>query len=702
VARAQPLTQSRRVTWPSFWRLRSRGFLAVLLETVFVALLLRGAAVLLTRMNVPQPWAELLALLSEHTLWLLPALRLARFSERADWPRWTEVWRVLRVPLIGALCGLAFGVIGAWLTAFLPPTRNFFSFQALIVPDSLRPNVALLTLTTALRFSFVYAVRAVWLEGQRSLRWRLTALALFGGVFAASIVAILPGLVALVRDPSRNLTGEALGDAASLSKLFQGALGLGYDDAQLRRLFDYLESAPHTRQAIIEGDDLEIRANPNPLSNRVALLLTPDGQVIASSDVARYANGIPLNLISEPWAGLLAVAATGRCRAIIVTNEVLAACPVQAAPAQPLGGIASGRARNLLVAGIIRPIQSAVPFTDFAAQITHDFTSALDTLSQGFLPFFLGLGFLGYVAALRLTRPLDQLLEGVQAITAGQFQTRVPLENDDEVTRLSAGFNAMARQLQQNVQELQQEKINVEDLLDSNRTLTANASHELRTPLAVMRAHLESAELRGEALNPAETELLRREVHRLERLVEDLFALSRAELQRLEMVAGRVSLPALVTDLVRALEPLATTGSVTLLNSVSAGLIPVSADPERLEQVLRNLVTNAIRYTPEGGIVRLSARARGDVVSVSVQDTGIGIDTEDLSRIFEPFYRTDPARTRSSGGSGLGLALVRELLERMGGRIRAESITGRGSTFTLELPVWREGVKAEKIPVTSQ
>ena len=248
----------------------------------------------------------------------------------------------------------------------------------------------------------------------------------------------------------------------------------------------------------------------------------------------------------------------------------------------------------------------------------------------------------------------------------------------------------MARQLERNVDELQREKANVEDLLDSNRTLTANASHELRTPLAVMRAHLESAELRGEALSIQETELLHREVWRLERLVEDLFALSRAELQRLELVAVRVPLPDLTADLCRALDPLARAGSVTLLNEVSKGLIAVKADPERLEQVLRNIVTNAIRYTPEGGIVRLSARARGDIVTLAVQDTGIGIDTEDLARIFEPFYRADPARTRSSGGSGLGLALVRELVERMGGRVRAESVAGRGSTFTLELPVWRE------------
>lgn len=671
------------------WRLRSKGFAATLLETLLVALALLGAAVLLTRSDVPQPLPELLALLAEQALWLLPALRLKRFSLNFEAPQWlTFSLRVARVPLLGAICGALYGLFGVWLAMALPPERSFYSFQALIAPDPLRANLALLIFTTALRLSFSYAIRAVWLEGRRALRWRLTALALFGGVFAASIVAVLPGLIALSRDPGGNLTGEALGDAAGLSRLFRSALSLGYDDPQLRRLFDYLERTPRSNEAILEGDDLGSRAS---VRNRVALLLTPDGLVLASSDEKRYAVSTVMSATTDPWQGLLSIASSGRCRALVVNGEVLAACPIQALPASAVLADRPSGLRTLLIAGIVRPVQVATPFADFAAQVTHDFTSAFDTLSQGFLPFFLGLGFLGYAAALRLTRPLETLLTGVRSLEAGEYQTRVAaFEFEDEVTRLGAGFNAMAQQLEASVQALQFEKLNASDLLQSNRTLTANASHELRTPLAVMRAHLESAELRNQPLTPLETDLLRREVTRLERLVEDLFALSRAELKRLEIAQQRVSLPLLVSDLTHALEPLARTGNVTLLNSVSSGLKSVAADEERLQQVLRNLVTNAIRYTPEGGIVRLSARARGDVVSLSVQDTGIGIESDDLKRIFEPFYRTDPARTRSSGGSGLGLALVRELLERMGGRVSAESTVGRGSTFTLELPAWRE------------
>jgi signal transduction histidine kinase len=669
-----------RRTWLS---LRSRGFAVTLAETLVVALALRGAAVLLTRAGAVQPWPELLALLSEHALWLLPALRLRRFEGAFGLSKPLEIaLRTVRVPLMGGLAGALFGVFGVWLAMALPPTRSFYAFQALIVPDPLNANVGLLALTTALRFSFVYAIRAVWLEGKRALRWRLTSLALFGGVIAAGIVAVLPGLVALVRNPSANLTGEALNDAANLSKLFQSALNLAYDDVQLLRLFDYLERTPRSQAAILESDTP--REQP---SGRVALLIAPNGQVVASNDKVRYAQNAMLAVAGSPWGELLEVASSGRCRAVVAATEVYAACPVVAsspnAPRSPMS-------RPLLLAGIVRPVQSVTPFSDFAAQVTHDFTIALDTLSQGFLPFFLGLGFLGYAAALRLTKPLERLLSGVRALEAGRFDTRVALENDDEVTRLGTGFNAMAQQLERSVQQLRLEQKHTSDLLDSNRTLTANASHELRTPIAVMRAHLESAEMRNAALTVQETELLHGEVLRLERLVEDLFTLSRAELQRLELKRERVSLFEVTSDLTRALHPLARVGSVTLLNEVSPGLRAVAADHARLEQVLRNLVTNAIRYTPEGGIVRLSARARGDTVALSVQDTGIGIEPEDLTKIFEPFYRADPARTRSSGGSGLGLTLVRELMERMNGRITAESTPGRGSTFTLELGAWRE------------
>jgi two-component system sensor histidine kinase BaeS len=229
--------------------------------------------------------------------------------------------------------------------------------------------------------------------------------------------------------------------------------------------------------------------------------------------------------------------------------------------------------------------------------------------------------------------------------------------------------------------------VRAESALRANRVLTASASHELRTPLAVMRAHLESAELRDAPLGPEETRVLGAEVLRLERLVDDLFALSRAQLGRLEIRKEPVDLDEVTAALARAVQPLADANQVTLLRNARRGLPPALADRARLQQAALNLLQNALRYTPEGGLVMLEAGLAEDGgVYLSVADTGIGLSAEDLQHAFEPFYRADKARARETGGSGLGLALVRQLVEAMGGTVSAESEPSRGSRFTIALP----------------
>ncbi len=646
-----------------YWAAYSRSFWVALAETLLLSLLLRGVAVLLTRAGVIAPWAELWALLSEHALWFWAVLRLSKLDEA--W--WWRVWRVLS---FGVLLSLGFGIANVVFATFLPPTRTFFALQAIIAPEPARVSFETILWITLLRFSFVYAIREVWLEGRRILRWRLTALALFGGVFAATVVAILPGFLTLLRDPSARLTSEALSSATDLAKAFQGALSSGYDEKQLKRLFTFLEGGFDSRRlALIEGTE------PIGDAQRVALLIDATGKVLDSNRFERFSSGDMLNTPElEPWQEILSTAANGRCRAVIVANEVIAGCPaISQDPSVPN-----------VVLGVIQSVQNSSAPGDIAAQIGSDFSNALDTLSQSFLPFFLGLGFLGYAVSLRLTRPLDTLLQGVQALEAGRLSTRVQSEGDDEVARLSQTFNAMATRLEGTVGALRLEKQNVESILEAKRGLTANASHELRTPIAILRARLESADLRGETVQP---HVLLNEVQRLEHLVEDLFALARADLEQLALNMTVVSLPDVTKQLLESLTPLAKDSSVVLLNDVPARILPLRADRERLEQVLRNLVMNAIRYTPEGGVVRVAARARVDFIEITIEDTGMGIEPEDLARIFEPFYRADPARARATGGAGLGLAIVRELMQRMNGQVRASSTIGRGSTFILELPV---------------
>ncbi|MFN3266821.1 MAG: sensor histidine kinase [Deinococcales bacterium] len=645
-----------------FWAAYSRPFWQTLLEALLVALSLRGVAVVLTRAGVDTPWAELFALLSEHALWFWSTLRLSRLEQGAWW------WRVSRVVVFGGLLGLGFATANLVFTSLIAPARTFLALPAVLIPEPARVPFEAFMLSTSLRFLFVFAVREVWLEGKRNLRWRLTALALFGGVFAASVVSILPGILTLLRDPSARLTSDAINDAADLAKAFQGALSNGYNENQLKRLFRFLEgSFDSSRSMLLEGTET---SND---TNRIAILIDSTGTVLDSNRIDRFSVGDQFSTPElESWQDILQITKSGRCQAKVLNLEVLAACPALSQdPSVPN-----------VVLGVVRSTQVSSTPRDVAAQIGSDLSNALDTMSQSFLPFFLGLGFLGYAVSLRLTRPLELLLSGVQALEEGKFAVRVEADGEDEVARLAQTFNQMASRLEGNMLALRQEKQNVETVLAAKRTLTANASHELRTPIAVMRARLESAELRGEALTP---QIILSEVQRLEHLVEDLFALSRADLEQLDVQMQPVFLGELAKHLFSSLNPLAKESNLTFLNDVPERIIPVLADPARLEQVLRNLVMNAVRYTPEGGIVRLAARARVDFVEITVEDTGIGMNQEDLDHIFEPFYRSDPARARATGGAGLGLAVVRELMQRMGGTVRASSIAGQGSVFTLEL-----------------
>ena len=660
----------------------SAPFPRALLEVLVVALALQALALVWTQRFVPSPWPELLAFIGEHALWFLGALRLRPSHGHV-------IWRVARVPLFGALAGLGFAVLGGELARLIPPERPFFEFQALSAPDPqqfLGTGLNALVLTATLRFVFAYSYRAVWLEGRRSLRWRLTALALGGGVLASALVAVLPGLVSLVRAPSRTLTGQALREARDLALTFTPTLQLGLDDDAVRQLMQSLRRGVNRpRPRVIEPDpDMDVLPIGGP--GRTALILSPYAQVIASSRPSRFEPGPLPEAFTTLWADVLGANAAGRCRAMVIGSEVLAGCPAFANdPDLP------GLSRRWVIAAVLRPASpSSALLSDVVSQLAHDLTLVLDTLSQSFLPIFAALGFLGYLTARRLTGPLENLLVGSQSLEAGRWSVRVPVEGEDEVARLGAGWNAMADRLETNIEALGREKTNVESLLRANRRLTASASHELRTPLTVMRAHLESAELRGEAVQGDVQRVLQAEVARLERLVEDLFTLSRADLGQLDVRLEPVEPGELLNSLAHSLQPVAEAGRITLLEAIPDGLPRVRADRQRLTQAIVNLIQNALKYTPEGGLVRLEAETVGDRVRLSVLDTGIGIDQADLDRIFEPFYRTDASRARTTGGAGLGLSLARELVEAMGGTLHAESEPGRGSRFSLELPTWTQ------------
>ena len=225
----------------------------------------------------------------------------------------------------------------------------------------------------------------------------------------------------------------------------------------------------------------------------------------------------------------------------------------------------------------------------------------------------------------------------------------------------------------------------------SRRELVVNASHELRTPVASLRGHLDSLDNpdRKPRLDPQAREYVKvmaSEVRRLSALVDDVLSLARADAGELRLELRPLHAEEVARQVCETLAPLARRErSLELVETSEAGLPLVNGDPDRLAQVLANLVRNAINYTPDGGIISVTTARAGDDVALTVSDTGIGMSPEDLEQVFDRFYRGDESRSRETGGSGLGLAIVRDLIDAMGGSISVESKPGSGSSFRILL-----------------
>ena len=293
---------------------------------------------------------------------------------------------------------------------------------------------------------------------------------------------------------------------------------------------------------------------------------------------------------------------------------------------------------------------------------------------------------IGLRRARAIAKPVTNLAAATTEIAAGNLDVRTEVAGDDEIADLGRSFNRMADRLQESIETEAEARERAEKLLAANRELVANVSHELRTPVALVRSHLEALES-----DPSNFEdyvrITLRETDRLERLVNDLFQLSRLENKILKLERAPFEAGAAVREAYESLaEPARRTAGITMMSEVGEGDLRCLGDRARLIQVLQNLIRNAIRFTPEGGIILVGAHLDGDRVAFTVRDTGIGISPEDLGRVFERFYRSDSSRNRKSGGAGLGLAIAKELIEQMGGTIEVESEINEGSVFTICLP----------------
>lgn len=274
----------------------------------------------------------------------------------------------------------------------------------------------------------------------------------------------------------------------------------------------------------------------------------------------------------------------------------------------------------------------------------------------------------------RVQRSISSVADAARQIAAGQFGARVPDPGlGGEFTTLAATYNQLADRL--------------EATEETRRRMLSDLAHEMRTPLATVDAHLEAVEDGVRELDSDTLRVIRVSTRRLRRLAEDMTAISRAEEGNLDVTLRTVDAAALASAAADNGRDLFTAKGVHLETNKETP-DHVRVDPERMGQVLGNLLDNALRHTPSGGTVTLSCRRNGRWVEYAVTDTGEGVAAEHLPHLFDRFYRVDSARDRNHGGSGIGLAIAKALVEAHGGGISATSPgPGAGSTFTVRLPV---------------
>jgi two-component system sensor histidine kinase BaeS len=279
---------------------------------------------------------------------------------------------------------------------------------------------------------------------------------------------------------------------------------------------------------------------------------------------------------------------------------------------------------------------------------------------------------LASILAYRLLRPVQELTLAAESMAAGDLSQRVPVRGDDELATLGVAFNQMADFLQH--------------AEESRRAMTADIAHELRNPLAVQRANLEALQDGIYPLTPDSLTPILDQNQMLTRLVDDLRTLALADSGRLDLVRTPTDLPALVQRAVERYSPQAAARDIQLVSHISENLPALSLDAQRIEQILNNLLDNALRHTPDGGKVEVSSSTSAQKISLSVHDSGAGIPQDALPYIFERFYRADRSRSRAEGGTGLGLTIARQLAEAHGGTLSAANHPQGGAVFTLVLP----------------
>ena len=365
------------------------------------------------------------------------------------------------------------------------------------------------------------------------------------------------------------------------------------------------------------------------ISGERLVLVDIDGTVLADSELTLNGQSFP-----EDWSG--------REVPVVVGNQPMAIVYESPGPegeSGEAGGFESTVGSSLLWAALIAGAVTLV------------------------LTFFL---------SRRILHPISALTLAARKLGRGDLSQRVKVKSRDEVGELATTFNAMADELERTEQ--------------IRRSMVADAAHELRTPLTNIRGYLEAIKDGVIKADAGTIESMHEEALLLTHLADDLQELALVDAGELRLDVRADDVAEIVRKAVVATQPQATAKQISVETKLAPDLPPVMVDAERIGQVLRNLLSNAVAYTPEGGEVSVLVRSLGEWVEVRVADSGIGIAVGDMPFIFERFYRADKSRSRATGGVGLGLTIIKRLVEAHGGSIEVHSEEGRGSTFVFTVP----------------
>ncbi len=290
---------------------------------------------------------------------------------------------------------------------------------------------------------------------------------------------------------------------------------------------------------------------------------------------------------------------------------------------------------------------------------------------------------IGFLASRSISKPIKKLHQMTQEIEKGNFSVRSTIKTNDEIEALSHAFNKTAMALE----KMNDERLQIDKAKSEFLSIT---SHELRTPITPMKAQLQMLEKEyfGKLTKKQKESIIviRRNAERLNRIIEDFLEISRIEAARLRFVFRDTNIKQTIEETTEFMKGFANEKNITL--SVTAQNLPtIQADPDRISQVLRNLVHNAIKFSKENSSISIDAVQKNNIIVFSVTDHGVGMSSEDQIRVFEPFYQIEDTLDRKHGGTGLGLAICRGIVESQKGKLWVESTLGQGSTFFFTFPV---------------